>query len=610
MTAVVASLVALVLGPIIERMARRAPVVMAVLDGFVFVAIGGLVLLHILPHALEWSGWPAVAALLVGLIGPQLAERWMHRAARQAHLTALLLAMVGIVMHAFLDGVALSLSSRSAVAHSDGLALAVVLHRLPEGLAVWWLLGPVYGRIVASSALVVIGLATWAGFQQGGAGMEATVVRVGLFQALVGGALLHVVLDSPHPSVPRPRPGQLFVGQGVGAIAALALLGVFMWIEAGSHVHPSTHGHVDPRVVFITLVQESAPALLVAYLASGLVFTFLPQASVSWMRKGGAAQQSLRGLVFAVPIAVCSCGVIPLYRTLVRQGMPATAGMAFMVAAPELGLDAVLISIPLLGRPFAAARLGAAALVAFLVGWSVGRMAEKQRSPWGASSLAMVSPTAPADTGGTGLAGMFEVVDHTLPWILLGLGVAAVLEPVMTSDAFTRLPAGLDVPLFALLGMPSYVCASGATPLAAMLIHKGVSPGAALAFLLTGPATNLTTFGVLSDLHGRRVALAFGASIGAISVALGWLMNSMGLGIAGPGSDHHGHEVATTIQLVAITGLGLLMAISLFRQGPRGCVEQILSMQWIGPEKSRTPDSPSAPPPGGCADDHHGHHHH
>ena len=58
-----------------------------------------------------------------------------------------------------------------------------------------------------------------------------------------------------------------------------------------------------------------------------------------------------------------------------------------------------------------------------------------------------------------------------------------------------------------------------------MLLLAGVSPGAALAFLLTGPATNLTTVGILSNLHGRRVALTFAISMIAIAVGLGYVVN-------------------------------------------------------------------------------------
>ena len=100
--------------------------------------------------------------------------------------------------------------------------------------------------------------------------------------------------------------------------------------------------------------------------------------------------------------------------------------------------------------------------------------------------------------------GFVDVLDETGPWIVFGLAVAALMATELDPDGLASLPNSIQLPLFALIGLPVYVCASGATPLVAVLIALGVSPGAALVFLLTGPAMNVTTFGVLTKLHGRR----------------------------------------------------------------------------------------------------------
>src|SRR5262249_2353500 len=121
--------------------------------------------------------------------------------------------------------------------------------------------------------------------------------------------------------------------------------------------------------------------------------------------------------------------------------------------------------------------------------------------------------------------GLVEVVDHVGPWLVAGLAVAALIEPLLAAPWLTHLPWGLDVLLFTLLGMPAYVCASGAPPLAAVLIANGVSPGAAIAFLLSGPGTNVTCFGVLSKLHGRRVAAFFGAAMVVVGMIVGLGVN-------------------------------------------------------------------------------------
>ena len=79
--------------------------------------------------------------------------------------------------------------------------------------------------------------------------------------------------------------------------------------------------------------------------------------------------------------------------------------------------------------------------------------------------------------------GLIDVVDDTAPWIILGLGVAALADVFLLTSALNSIPDRSEVALFALLGIPTYVCVSGLTPLAAVLVYKGVSSGAACLFV-------------------------------------------------------------------------------------------------------------------------------
>ncbi|MGA1608873.1 MAG: permease [Planctomycetota bacterium] len=175
--------------------------------------------------------------------------------------------------------------------------------------------------------------------------------------------------------------------------------------------------------------------------------------------------------------------------------------------------------------------------------------------------------------------GLVEAVDETSAWILLGLGAAAFLTPLLDPTALAGVPSLVAVPAAALLGMPLYVCASGSTPLAAVLVAKGLSPGAAIAFLLTGPATNVTTFGVLSRLHDRRTAVAFatlmflGAS--AAGLATDALLAPPASEVAGDSSVHV-HNHGTLLQWACTLVLAAVVAASLLRQGIRRYLGQLL----------------------------------
>ena len=149
--------------------------------------------------------------------------------------------------------------------------------------------------------------------------------------------------------------------------------------------------------------------------------------------------------------------------------------------------------------------------------------------------------------------------------------------------------------------MPVYVCAAGATPLVAVLVLNGVSPGAALAFLITGPATNVTTLGVLTQLHGRRIALLFAASVVVITVLLGRAVNGL-TEISGvvPDLEHAAHGAGW--RDLCLAALGALALASVVRQGPRAFVGKVLDAGGAEPAADE-PDSccESEPEPDGCA---------
>jgi uncharacterized membrane protein YraQ (UPF0718 family) len=254
--------------------------------------------------------------------------------------------------------------------------------------------------------------------------------------------------------------------------------------------------------------------------------------------------------------------------------------MAFLVATPEIGVESILLSWSLLGGELTLVRLAAAMIVALGVGWIVGRFIPR-RSSLLAMAMGADAGEAPTRLGRLGRAlryGLVEVVADTAPWLMAGLFIAAALDPATMGQWAARLPRGLDVLIFGLVGIPVYVCASAATPLAAAFILVGISPGAALAFLLSGPATNVTTFGVLSTLHGRRAAVIFGAFVLGLTIGLGLVINWLIPSVTLPLGDLDHPESAGLLQWLSLGGVGLMFAHSLLRMGPRAFVGTVLTI--------------------------------
>jgi uncharacterized membrane protein YraQ (UPF0718 family) len=561
-----ASIAALFVGPVLHGVADRVGRIYSLLDGFVVVAVLGLAMLEIIPLGVEHAGWIAVLAAVAGLLLPTVAERYFG--GKPTHRAAAWAAFVGMGLHSFTDGLAL-VGSHAHEGHA--LGWAVVFHQIPVGLAIWWMLmSPGEARHRQGLiALTMIAGATVLGFVFG----ESTTLLddssiVGVFEAFVGGLLLHVVSHGIG-SQASLRAAEHRVITGIGGLLGLAVvLGLFMASAAADGRREAT------VAAFWSMLLESAPALLLAYGVAGLLGAFLGDAPARWLRRGSAGVQSLRGVVFGLPLPLCSCGVVPVYRSIVDKRVPATAALAFLVATPEIGLDAVLLSFPLLGLEMTLLRVGAAFVLALVVGVVVGGWIERRAGAPAPDVEPEVAHAQPLSMHSRFLVAMRtgygEILDSTGPWILVGLMLAAILQPWIDTDALTRLSPALQVAAFGLVGLPVYVCATGATPLIAVLIAKGLSPGAALAFLLTGPATNATTFGVLEQLHGRKVALMFTGMVIAVVLGLGWGVNAL-WPTAGAGAGQvHEHDEASLLSLGSAVVLGGLFVVSLLRQGPRG----------------------------------------
>jgi len=570
MTLLVLSLVALVAAPVIYRVADRASLALAALDGFIMVTIAGLAAVHIIPHSVEAGGPWVIALAIFGFLGPGWAEHAMHRSADRVHSATMVLAVFGLLLHGFFDGVGLA----GPLEHESKLGIAVVLHRLPVAITLWWLLRPRDWRL---ASLVLFGLAvtTIGGFATADI-LAPMLASKGLafVQALIAGSVLHVVVHRPPPTVMPSSVGRGRLVSGIGALVGFAAVVLF----SSEHITDAVHVTSSFGRLFLMLALESAPALLLAFALAGVVQAVLPGMGLSWMRRGTAPSQSLRGVAFGLPLPICSCGVIPIYQSLIAQSVPATAAMAFLVATPELGVDAVLISLPLLGAEMTVMRVVAAVVIAMVVGVFVGRIADRHAGQGDKPHEALKRNESFTKRLMAGLRyGFGEVVDHTGPWIALGIVLAALVGPVFDSPWLLGLPWGVDVIIFTLLGMPTYVCASGATPLVAVLLLKGGSPGAALAFLMAGPATNITTFGVLSKLHGRRLALAFGGTIAVLAIVLGMIVNVVvgemgGLSLPALHSDDQ-----SIVNVASLFILGVLFLLSVLRQGPRGFMAQVHS---------------------------------
>jgi uncharacterized membrane protein YraQ (UPF0718 family) len=560
---VMLSVVGLMLGAsLIGLLRSRAQATVAcALDGLLLGVLPALVLTRLLPHACETLGVGAIGLAAVGFGLFALARRAGH--SKVARLGGVLL-VPALSLHALTDGAALAMSASGRIGLNGWvLASAVVLHRAPEGL----LAASTRREQTLKTALMTVlplALATVCGALLGERLQVAlSNAELDALLALASGAVLQH-LSHQH----SPPPSAAGLGNALAGAAFLGGIGLVMAIP-GAH---DALAHHQPRELsiagsFLPLFIETAPSILLGLLAAGALHVWARPWLTGWLRGGSGGRQALRGMLFGMPLPVCSCGVLPMTQRMLKQGLPAAAVISFALATPELGADSALLSLRLLGVDVTVARLLGSALFALVVALVVARFAQ----PSAASEPPSAAVPPPTAAGARAwLAEAFgPALDHNAAWLVLGLLIAAALEAGLDPSWLSRIAPPWDVGLAALLAVPLYVCAQAATPLAAVLLHKGASLAAVLALLWIGPATNLPLLGVLRRALGMRAAIAFALTSLAWASALAFFAQRFTpldrVPEVHPLVAHAHHP----LEWVAALLLAALLVASLLRLGPR-----------------------------------------
>ncbi len=362
-----------------------------------------------------------------------------------------------------------------------------------------------------------------------------------------------------------------FSSYGALLVILLILVEVFYFLEPEAKASFLKVGNT-----FWLLFKESSIPLLLAFSFAGLMTSFIKPGHMRWLGRGNRLTQTSKGVAFGLPLPICSCGVLPLYQSLIQKGAPVSAAVAFLIATPEIGLDAIFLSFALLGPEVTLIRIVAAFVLALLVGILFSYLFKTKKNQ------EFERPEEPNISFKEKLRmglnyGFKDLLDHTIPWILVGLVVAAVLENFISYDFFSSWSSVQQVLVFSIIGIPLYVCASGATPLAAILLSKGVSTGAIIAFLLAGPATNISTFGILNRLHGKKFALLFGFGVLLIAIGMGLFIDFMAFPIEKV-TPSEIMEHSSLAQELASVVLALLILLSFVRQGFRHFIEQLIQL--------------------------------
>jgi len=284
------------------------------------------------------------------------------------------------------------------------------------------------------------------------------------------------------------------------------------------------------------LTTEMAPYLLLGFLIAGILHVYLPKYKVKKFIGGKNLKASVYASLLGVPLPLCSCGVIPTGVSFYQNGASKGSTVSFLISTPQTGLDSILVTYSLLGLPFAVVR----PVIAFITGVFGGVMTNKLVNDDTEKSDGDEPLNADQTLKGLSTSeklkelyryAFVEFLNDISKWLIIGLLLAALIAVVVPDDFFGATISNEYAGIFLMLlaSVPMYVCATASVPIAAVLMAKGLSPGAALVFLMAGPATNMATIMVIGKAIGKRTLILYLFSIISGSILFALLINEVPL---------------------------------------------------------------------------------
>ncbi len=318
--------------------------------------------------------------------------------------------------------------------------------------------------------------------------------------------------------------------------------------------------------IFWNLMLESAPWLLLGYFIAGVIKQVIPS---EWVQKQLAKPGLLsitKGALIGAPLPLCSCGVIPTALAVRKAGASKGATASFLVATPETGVDSIAFSYAMLGPIFAIARPISALVSAVVAGILVRKFdtqetAEPAPAPKSCCSMNKTESAPALPSFGERLVqavqyGYGRMIADTAKWLFIGLAAATLVTAFVPQSFFLQWGDGVVAMLImVVVGLPMYICATASTPVAASFLFAGLSPGAALVFMLTGPATNIATMGVIKEQLGNRSLVAYLVGVIGTAIGAGLLLNQLYAAFDWPlqlAAMTHGEEAALWRQGAAV----------------------------------------------------------
>jgi uncharacterized membrane protein YraQ (UPF0718 family) len=343
------------------------------------------------------------------------------------------------------------------------------------------------------------------------------------------------------------------------------------------------------------IYNESALYILFGFLLAGVLKTAFPPDKVLKHLGGKNIRSVLLASFLGIPLPLCSCAVLPTAMSLRKHGASKGATLSFLISTPETGVDSISLTYALIDPIMTVFRPLSALITAVTAGiyanYAERREGEdnegieKAAAEGGEECCECESDVSQKGHRGKLLSGLFryafvDLLNDIVFWLIIGIVIAGILSALLPVNFFESYTGSGILSMFIMLavGIPIYMCAASSTPIAAVLIMKGLNPGAALVFLLAGPATNVGTIAAVGKFLGKKMMVIYLGTIAVVSVCLGILLNFIysGLNINPAAAVGQASEIVpSSLKLAGSIILSIIIIKNLWDIGPRNALKSL-----------------------------------
>jgi hypothetical protein len=295
------------------------------------------------------------------------------------------------------------------------------------------------------------------------------------------------------------------------------------------------------KIFYNIIILSDAMSLyiLLGLLIAGVLKQLIPTDFISSHLGANKISSVIKATIFGIPMPVCSCSVIPLAKSLQKEGASKGSVQSFLIATPITGVDSIMATYSFFGWVFTIYRVITAIIIAIITGILQNFVDQKDEKVMSFSVNKTENSCASSCCNTTKQSTKFSVKESfnyaynvLFKDIYIGLFIGLVIGGTFT----TLLPKELLEPFFEykfltyiavlFISLPLYVCATASLPIAAAFLLSGMSSGGVFVFLSAGPATNAITMGVVASMFGKKSLFIYLGVISILSILFGYIFDN------------------------------------------------------------------------------------